>query len=521
MPGNSRKLAVRASPRRIASTTSIVCSAHERVPLWIASKASNASSGTVAGADGPGSVSGSVDVGAGEASARSVPRASGPATNLPRRRAQPSKPLTRPSLKRSQAATSGPGALAWSGPAYSIRRQLVPSNGYASTSVSGSDPTSGDGDCARPAGVPAVASSASTPRMTADRTTHEAGRVASMGRSIRPDADRRRRPHPGRPGARGTIRRREPRRVRPAGGGAPGHSLDPPGGPPMPAPRVAASPGELLALLSGIAHVEGDALVIDDEAAFRAAGHPRRRLDGHVQRGRGDDRGGALDRLGGVAGARRALGEHPRPVHGPRPRRGRRVHGAGHQPADPGLRHGRGRDLPGGRRARCGHGHLRARAQRAGVHLPAPRRVHHERPRGLPSRPAGRAPSSSRATTTSSTPRSTRPTPTASRETLRKATVDALGGRLRQHRHRLVDAGRPVAADASTSSSAPTTARGRALGAHPRASEDDGLAVSIGGEIGEVGKQNSTEEELRAYLDGYPSRARCAAPVRTPSACPR
>ncbi len=27
--------------------------------------------------------------------------------------------------------------------------------------------------------------------------------------------------------------------------------------------------------------------------------------------------------------------------------------------------------------------------------------------------------------------------------------------------------------------------------------------VSIGGEIGEVGKENSTEAELRAYLDGY------------------
>ncbi len=29
------------------------------------------------------------------------------------------------------------------------------------------------------------------------------------------------------------------------------------------------------------------------------------------------------------------------------------------------------------------------------------------------------------------------------------------------------------------------------------------MTVSIGGEIGEVGKQNSTEEELRAYLDGF------------------
>jgi fructose/tagatose bisphosphate aldolase len=33
--------------------------------------------------------------------------------------------------------------------------------------------------------------------------------------------------------------------------------------------------------------------------------------------------------------------------------------------------------------------------------------------------------------------------------------------------------------------------------------EADGVTISVGGEIGEVGKQNSTEPELRAYLDGY------------------
>ena len=33
--------------------------------------------------------------------------------------------------------------------------------------------------------------------------------------------------------------------------------------------------------------------------------------------------------------------------------------------------------------------------------------------------------------------------------------------------------------------------------------DGSGDVVSVGGEIGEVGKQNSTEEELRAYLDGY------------------
>ncbi|MEA2536544.1 MAG: tagatose 1,6-diphosphate aldolase GatY/KbaY [Chloroflexota bacterium] len=36
-----------------------------------------------------------------------------------------------------------------------------------------------------------------------------------------------------------------------------------------------------------------------------------------------------------------------------------------------------------------------------------------------------------------------------------------------------------------------------------RQQEPQGMTVSVGGEIGEVGKKNSTEEELRAYLDGY------------------
>jgi fructose/tagatose bisphosphate aldolase len=36
-----------------------------------------------------------------------------------------------------------------------------------------------------------------------------------------------------------------------------------------------------------------------------------------------------------------------------------------------------------------------------------------------------------------------------------------------------------------------------------RSLEVDGVTVSVGGEIGEVGKKNSTPEELKAYLDGY------------------
>jgi fructose-bisphosphate aldolase, class II len=36
-----------------------------------------------------------------------------------------------------------------------------------------------------------------------------------------------------------------------------------------------------------------------------------------------------------------------------------------------------------------------------------------------------------------------------------------------------------------------------------RSLETDGVTVSVGGEIGEVGKANSTVDELKAYLDGY------------------
>jgi fructose/tagatose bisphosphate aldolase len=46
-----------------------------------------------------------------------------------------------------------------------------------------------------------------------------------------------------------------------------------------------------------------------------------------------------------------------------------------------------------------------------------------------------------------------------------------------------------------------------------RSLEADGVTVSMGGEIGEVGKENSTEGELRAYLDGL-NRELAAAGVQ-------
>lgn len=41
------------------------------------------------------------------------------------------------------------------------------------------------------------------------------------------------------------------------------------------------------------------------------------------------------------------------------------------------------------------------------------------------------------------------------------------------------------------------------LAAYVRAIEPQGITISLGGEIGEVGKQNSTLEELAAYMDGF------------------
>ena len=45
-----------------------------------------------------------------------------------------------------------------------------------------------------------------------------------------------------------------------------------------------------------------------------------------------------------------------------------------------------------------------------------------------------------------------------------------------------------------------------------RSLEADGVRISVGGEIGEVGKKNSTEEELRAYLDGFRRELEARAP---------
>jgi fructose/tagatose bisphosphate aldolase len=87
-------------------------------------------------------------------------------------------------------------------------------------------------------------------------------------------------------------------------------------------------------------------------------------------------------------------------------------------------------------------------------------------------------------------------------ESLRQATLEALAvgyGNIDIDSSTLVDLAKPTVDEQQRTN----YERAAELAAVIRAAEPAGLTVSIGGEIGEVGKQNSTEPELRAFLDGF------------------
>ncbi len=73
----------------------------------------------------------------------------------------------------------------------------------------------------------------------------------------------------------------------------------------------------------------------------------------------------------------------------------------------------------------------------------------------------------------------------------------------------LVDLSQPTVADQQRVNAENTAELTRLV----RSLQPDGVTISIGGEIGEVGKANSTEEELRAYVDGYLSRCDGVEPI--------
>jgi fructose/tagatose bisphosphate aldolase len=94
------------------------------------------------------------------------------------------------------------------------------------------------------------------------------------------------------------------------------------------------------------------------------------------------------------------------------------------------------------------------------------------------------------------------------------ADPDAMAEEIRRACRLAVDAGyRNIDIDSSTlvDLSKPTVEAQQATNALQsadmtaliRSLESDGVTISVGGEIGEVGKENSTVEELRAYLAGY------------------
>jgi fructose/tagatose bisphosphate aldolase len=87
-------------------------------------------------------------------------------------------------------------------------------------------------------------------------------------------------------------------------------------------------------------------------------------------------------------------------------------------------------------------------------------------------------------------------------EGLRKLAVEALGagyGNIDIDSSTLVDLSQPTL-DAQQRTNYTRCAELTAL---IRQHEPEGQTTSVGGEIGEVGKKNSTPEELRAFLDGY------------------
>jgi fructose-bisphosphate aldolase, class II len=92
--------------------------------------------------------------------------------------------------------------------------------------------------------------------------------------------------------------------------------------------------------------------------------------------------------------------------------------------------------------------------------------------------------------------------PEATAEGIRKLTREALAvgyGNIDIDSSTLVDLALPSVDEQQRTN----YQRAAEISALIRENEPVGMTVSIGGEIGEVGKENSTEEELRAYLDGY------------------
>jgi fructose/tagatose bisphosphate aldolase len=268
----------------------------------------------------------------------------------------------------------------------------------------------------------------------------------------------------------------------------------------MPAPRVAASPSELLGFLSGIAHIDGERLVIDDEAAFRAAGV----RDVAWSATFSQDEATVEAARWIVWEASQELGAPSASIHDLYMARSRGEYSGWTVPAI---------------NLRTQVFDMAMAGCRAAMELDAGSVIFElarseqeytfQRPgEYITSVLAGaiaagwRGPVFVQGDHYQFNAAKYKADPEAVTETLRKATLNAMEvgyGNIDIDSSTLVD----LSFESLDEQQKVNYTRAAELSALIRASQDEGLVISIGGEIGEVGKQNSTPDELRAYLDGY------------------
>lgn len=268
----------------------------------------------------------------------------------------------------------------------------------------------------------------------------------------------------------------------------------------MSAPRVAASPGELLDFLSGIAHVDGDRLVIDDEAAFRGAG-----IRDVVWTATFSEDEGTVEAARWIVWeASQELDAPSASIHDLYMARARGEYSGFTVPAI---------------NLRAQVFDMAAAACRAAMGLDAgsvifelarsEQEYTYQRPgEYITSVLAGcisagwQGPVFVQGDHYQFNAAKYAADPEGVTETLRKATLNAMEvgyGNIDIDSSTLVD----LSFESLDEQQQVNYTRAAELSALIRQNEDEGLVVSIGGEIGEVGKQNSTPGELRAYLDGY------------------
>jgi fructose/tagatose bisphosphate aldolase len=272
------------------------------------------------------------------------------------------------------------------------------------------------------------------------------------------------------------------------------------GGLTMPAPRVATSPGELLSSLSGTAHVDGDSLVIDDEAVFRDTG-----ISDVVWSATFSEDDPTVEAARWLVWeASQLLGAPSASIHELYVARGRGEFSGFTVPAL-NLR----TQVFDMAAAAC----RAARSLDSGTVIFELARSEQEytfqRPgEYITSVLAGciaagwQGPVFVQGDHYQFNAKKYAADPDGVTATLRQATLIAIGagyGNIDIDSSTLVD----LTLDTVNEQQQTNYMRAAEIAALIREHEDDGLTVSIGGEIGEVGKQNSTEEELRAYLDGF------------------